>query len=205
MLRKDTESISGMFDSIAPKYDFLNRVLSLGMDRLWRRRLVRRLDRVLRHRSGDQEGKPAEILDVACGTGDLTIALARKGWSLIGVDISRGMVEIARRKCVEKGVEVSFEIASADSLPFADATFSDVTISFGIRNFDRRSECIDEIFRVTAPSGELMILEFAVPRCRIWRALYIFYLKHILPLNTAAVKRAEFLFSTKIRLFIFRH
>ena len=158
MLRKDTESISGMFDSIAPKYDFLNRVLSLGMDRLWRRRLVRRLDRVLRHRSGDQEGKPAAILDVACGTGDLTIALARKGWSLIGVDISRGMVEIARRKCVEKGVEVSFEIASADSLPFADATFSDVTISFGIRNFDRRSECIDEIFRVTAPSGELMIL-----------------------------------------------
>ena len=182
MLRKDTESISGMFDSIAPKYDFLNRVLSLGMDRLWRRRLVRRLDRVLRHRSGDQEGKPAAILDVACGTGDLTIALARKGWSLIGVDISRGMVEIARRKCVEKGVEVSFEIASADSLPFADATFSDVTISFGIRNFDRRSECIDEIFRVTAPSGELMILEFAVPRCRIWRALYVFYLKHILPL-----------------------
>jgi len=92
------------------------------------------------------------------------------------------MVEIARRKCVEKGVKPSFEIASADSLPFADDTFSAVTISFGIRNFDRRSECIDEIFRVTAPSGELMILEFAVPRCRIWRALYIFYLKHILPL-----------------------
>ena len=182
MLRKDKESISGMFDNIAPKYDLLNRVLSLGMDRLWRRRLVRRLDKVLRLRAGDQEGKYVAILDVACGTGDLTIALARKGWSLTGVDISQGMLEIARRKCVEKGVKPSFEIAAADSLPFADGTFSAVTISFGIRNFDRRSECIDEIFRVTAPSGELMILEFAVPHCRIWRALYLFYFKHILPL-----------------------
>ena len=182
MLRKDKESISGMFDDIAPKYDLLNRVLSLGMDRLWRRRLVRRLDKVLRLRAGYQEGKSAAILDVACGTGDLTIALARKGWSLTGVDISRGMVEIARRKYVEKGVKPSFEIASADSLPFADDIFSAVTISFGIRNFDRRSECIDEIFRVTAPSGELMILEFAVPHYRIWKALYLFYFKHILPL-----------------------
>ena len=146
------------------------------MDRLWRRRLVA-VGQSARLRAGYQEGKSAAILDVACGTGDLTIALARKGWSLTGVDISRGMVEIARRKYVEKGVKPSFEIASADSLPFADDIFSAVTISFGIRNFDRRSECIDEIFRVTAPSGELMILEFAVPHCRIWRALYLFYFK----------------------------
>ncbi len=181
MLNKDTESISEMFDNIAPKYDFLNHTLSLGMDRLWRRRLVRRLDKVLRLRSGDQEVKSTAILDVACGTGDLTMALARKGWSLTGVDISRGMVERARRKCAEKGIEASFEIASADSLPFDDGTFSAVTISFGIRNFERRSKCIEEIFRITAPSGELMILEFAVPRCCIWRALYMFYFKHILP------------------------
>jgi demethylmenaquinone methyltransferase/2-methoxy-6-polyprenyl-1,4-benzoquinol methylase len=181
MLNKDTGSMSAMFDNIAPKYDFLNRLLSLGMDRLWRRRLARRLDKSLRLRTGDNGNTTTAILDVACGTGDLTIALARKGWSIMGVDISRGMVDIARRKCVAKGVEASFEIASADSLPFADGAFSAATISFGIRNFDRRSECIDEIFRVIAPSGELMILEFAVPRCRIWRAIYMFYFKYILP------------------------
>lgn len=174
--------MSEMFDSIAPKYDFLNNALSLGMDRLWRRRLVMRLDKVLRLRKGAHSGSPVSILDVACGTGDLTIALARKGWSLTGVDISQGMVEIARRKCVKNRLEASFEIAPADSLPFADNTFSAATISFGVRNFDRRSECLDEIFRVTAPSGELMILEFAMPRCRFWRALYMFYFQYILPL-----------------------
>ena len=182
MLSKDTGSMSEMFDSIAPKYDFLNHALSLGMDRLWRHRLVRRLDKVLRLRNGAHSGSSVSILDVACGTGDLTIALARKGWSLTGVDISQGMVEIARRKCVKNRVEASFEITSADSLPFVDGTFSAATIAFGIRNLDRRSECIEEIFRVTAPKGEFMILEFAVPRCRIWRALYMFYFKHILPL-----------------------
>lgn len=183
MLSKDRESISGMFDDIAPKYDFLNHFLSFGMDILWRRRLVRRLDKKLRLRAGKDHGdNKAAILDLACGTGDLTIALARKGWSLTGVDVSEGMVEKARQKCVEKGVEASFEIASADSLPYDDGAFSAVAISFGIRNFDRRSECIDEIFRVTAPSGELMILEFAVPRCKVWRTVYLFYFKHILPL-----------------------
>ncbi len=183
MLSKDREFISGMFDDIAPKYDFLNHILSFGMDILWRRRLVRRLDRKLRFRTGkDNSSQTASILDVACGTGDLTIALARKGWSLTGVDVSEGMVEKARQKCAKKGVEASFEIASADSLPYDDGAFSAVTISFGIRNFDRRPDCLNEMFRVTAPSGKLMILEFAVPRYRIWRALNLFYFKYILPL-----------------------
>lgn len=174
--------MSEMFDNISSKYDLLNHTLSLGFDRIWRRRLVGVLNRELKQRSMRGGDKSAAILDVGCGTGDLTIALARKGWSVTGVDISRGMVDIARRKCAKKGIEASFKIASADSLPFDDGTYAAVTVSFGIRNFDHRPESLKEMFRVTAPSGCLMILEFGVPRWSIWRALYMFYFKHILPL-----------------------
>ncbi len=174
--------MSEMFDNISSKYDLLNHTLSLGFDRIWRRRLVRILNRALRLRSKRRREKSAAILDVGCGTGDLTIALARKGWSVTGVDISRGMVDIARRKCAENGVKASFKIASADSLPFADGTFAAVTVSFGIRNFDHRPESLKEMFRVTAPSGCLMILEFGVPSWSIWKALYMFYFKRIMPL-----------------------
>lgn len=169
-LDKDAEVISGMFDSIASKYDRMNHVMSLGIDRLWRRRFVRKLSGLI--------PADAAILDLACGTGDLTKALSLKGYSVTGLDISPEMMAIGKQKCSELKPQPQFVLGSAESIPFPDNIFDAVTISFGIRNFDHRASCLAEIHRVLKPGGRLAVLEFAVPRNRFWRALYLFYFKN---------------------------
>ncbi|MBR5019887.1 MAG: bifunctional demethylmenaquinone methyltransferase/2-methoxy-6-polyprenyl-1,4-benzoquinol methylase UbiE [Bacteroidales bacterium] len=173
-LDKKAETISGMFDSIAKKYDRMNHGMSLGIDRVWRWRFVRRLAKQL--------SPGAAVLDLACGTGDLTKALSQKGYHVTGLDISAEMMAIGREKCRYLSPKPRFVHGSAEQIPFPDASFDAVTIAFGLRNFDHRAQCLAEIRRVLKPGGRLAVLEFAVPRNRHWRRIYLFYFKHILPL-----------------------
>lgn len=158
-----------MFNSIAGKYDLLNHLLSLGIDKGWRRKLVRGL-----------KSSPAKvILDLACGTGDLTIALYKNGFTVTGADLSVNMLQIARQKSeklekMEQPIPDYIE-CSAENLPFEDSSFDAVTISFGIRNFQNRDIALQEIFRVLKPDGRLAILEFATPKNWVWRTLFNTY------------------------------
>lgn len=180
-LSKNSEKISAMFNGIASDYDKLNRILSFGIDTLWRKKLVKDIE----SRIPVKEGKKQEtkVLDIACGTGDLSFGLARHGFLVTGADISSGMLEIAKSKAKNAGFasNPSFILASAESLSFPDNSFDAATISFGIRNFDKREACLKEIKRVLAPGGVLSILEFAEPRNRIWRAVFNCYFLNITP------------------------
>jgi len=175
-LSKEHSNISDMFNSIAGKYDLLNHLLSLGIDKGWRRKLVRMLK---------QEGSKC-VLDIACGTGDLTIALYKAGFKVTGVDLAVRMLEIAREKSkiimIEGHPLPEYLEGTAENLPFSDSTFDAVTISFGIRNFQDRAESLKEINRVLGNNGKLAILEFATPRNFIWRAVFNAYFTFILPI-----------------------
>lgn len=172
-LDKSPEAISGMFGSIASHYDALDHILSFGIDLLWRKHLVRHL----------RGTGVRNVLDLACGTGDLTIELARKGYNVTGLDITRQMLEIAGKKYRKAmGKEPSLVLASACETPFSNCTFDAATISFGIRNFSNRPQCLAEIHRVLRPDGILAILEFAIPRRKAWKNVYLLYLRKVLPL-----------------------
>ena len=186
-LKKEREVIASMFNGIAERYDLLNLMLSFGIDTLWRAKLVKFI----------LAGKPSSILDIACGTGDLALIFGKRGVATIGADISANMLSVAWKKAekrfdgeggvgregsTKRGEKPSFILASADDLPFDNESFDAVTISFGIRNFEKRAEALSEIIRVLRPGGSLAILEFASPKNTIWKALYGFYLKHFVPL-----------------------
>ncbi|MCK9629216.1 MAG: bifunctional demethylmenaquinone methyltransferase/2-methoxy-6-polyprenyl-1,4-benzoquinol methylase UbiE [Bacteroidales bacterium] len=175
-LSKEHSTISAMFNSIAGKYDLLNHLLSLGIDKGWRRKLVKSLKR----------SSSKVVLDLACGTGDLTIALYKEGFTVTGADLSINMLEIARHKSEKIAKEghplPSYIECSAESLPFEDSSFDAVTISFGIRNFQNRDTALQEILRVLKSNGRLAILEFATPRNFLWRVLYNTYFSVILPI-----------------------
>ena len=182
-LDKNAELISGMFNSIAKKYDRMNHAMSLGIDNLWRRRFIRSLSEKL--------PPGAKLLDLACGTGDLTSGLAVKGFIVTGLDISEEMMEIGRQKCSGLTPRPVFVSGSAESIPFPDGSFDAVTIAFGLRNFDHRVQCLAEIRRVLKPGGRLAVLEFALPGNRIWRALYLFYFKNSMRLIGRIVGSAD--------------
>ncbi len=174
-LSKEHSTISAMFNSIAGKYDLLNHLLSLGIDKRWRRKLVRGLKR----------SSAKAILDLACGTGDLTIALYKEGFTVTGADLSVNMLEIARHKnektIIEDRPVPKYIECSAENLPFEDSSFDAVTISFGIRNFQNREIALQEIFRVLKSNGILAILEFATPKNFVWKTLFNTYFSVILP------------------------
>ena len=183
-LDKDEKKIAGMFDSIASKYDGMNHGMSLGIDRIWRRCFVRTL----------AESLPADspsVLDLACGTGDLTKAMAQRDWRVTGLDISSEMMAVGETKCAKVRPRPAFVLGSAEAIPFADNTFDAVTIAFGLRNFDHRAQCLAEIRRVLKPGGQLAVLEFAEPKNRLWRALYLFYFKHSMRLMGRLIGRAD--------------
>ena len=175
-----------MFDSIAPVYDRLNHLLSFGIDRSWRRRLVRAVSSFCALRGGE-----VKVLDMACGTGDVSIALKRKGLEVIGADISENMLALARKKAPE----IDFRYGDASELPFADGSFDAVTIAFGIRNFDKRAQCIRELHRVLKDGGMLAIAEFSIPRNRLWRGIYTLYFKNILPAIGRLVSKQAYAYS----------
>lgn len=166
--------VAQMFDNISPKYDFLNRVLSFGIDKGWRRKVV----------SLASETKPMRVLDIATGTGDLAIALQKTGASeIIGLDISNGMLEIGRQKVYKAGLNkrVRLEYGDSEAIPFESNSFDLVTAAFGVRNFEDLEKGLSEMQRVLKPGGRILILEFSQPEKNPFKALYAFYSKHILP------------------------
>lgn len=165
-----------MFDRIAPKYDLLNHTLSAGIDKIWRRRVV---TIARRH-------QPKRILDMATGTGDLAIALARciPEAEVVGADPSEGMLAEARRKVQKAGLEsrISLITASAEELTeLEDASFDVVTVAFGVRNFEQMERGLEELHRILRPGGELIVLEFSNPTLPLVSGLYRWYSHHILP------------------------
>lgn len=165
-----------MFDQISPTYDCVNRVMTFGMDQLWRKRLCAFLP----------HHQEMRVLDCATGTGDQIIALMEKNASIssiVGVDLASAMVKIAKQKIAMKPYadQIHFQIASALELPFSDHYFECVTISFGIRNVTDIMAAFKEFRRVLKPRGRILILEGTVPRKKWVRSLYLFYLRHFLP------------------------
>jgi demethylmenaquinone methyltransferase/2-methoxy-6-polyprenyl-1,4-benzoquinol methylase len=169
------EAVRDMFSAIAHRYDLLNHLLSFGMDILWRKRAVTCL--------GALDGK--QILDLACGTGDLSIAVASaSGYVRVtGGDFSAKMVELGREKVAGKGLagQVTIEMADALSLHYPDSRFDGVTCAFGVRNFADLDRGLSEMARVLKPGGRLVILEFTTPANPFFAAMYRLYFTRILP------------------------
>lgn len=166
--------VRAMFAGIAGRYDLLNHLLSGNTDKRWRRRVVKRLGRQL------CEG--ARVLDVACGTGDLTLALAEAGRAqIIGVDFCHPMLEVAARKTNADASSPLFVEGDALRLPFADEAFDAVTIAFGLRNLSSVEAGLKEMRRVLKRGGRLAVLEFSDPVVPGFRALFQFYFQRVLP------------------------
>ena len=177
------EEVREMFDNIAPKYDLLNHTLSMSIDRVWRRRVVGEVRRA----------KPGRILDVATGTGDLAIAMARRirDVRVLGVDLSEQMLAGARRKIEARGLDgrIVLDRGDAERLAVADASVDVATVAFGVRNFGDLGAGLRELARTIKPGGKVVILEFSRPRNRVFRALYEFYSYKILPRIGGLVSR----------------
>jgi len=169
------EEVRTMFDNIAGRYDLLNRVLSLRIDVAWRNRAIRLL----------KQYRPQHILDVACGTGDFSIAALKSGATRVtGVDISEKMLAAGRVKLEKKALDDRITLVSGDSeqLDFADNSFDAVTVAFGVRNFEHLDKGLAEICRVLKPGAPVVILEFSKPASFPVKQLYHFYFSTILPL-----------------------
>ena len=164
-----------MFTSIAPRYDFLNRLLSVGQDKYWRKRAVDLLD---------PKGRD-HILDVATGTCDIVIEIASRNLSvrIFGIDFSQRMLDLGRTKVTQNNYDksISFQIGSGEYLPFANESFDGVICAFGIRNFANVQMGLREFYRVLKPGGRIVILEFSVPQNQFLNAVYECYFNLILP------------------------
>ena len=164
-----------MFNNIASDYDRLNHILSLNIDKGWRRKAVREIADL---------ASPLKVLDVACGTGDFTIAIARKvaaGSKVVGVDISEGMMEIGKDKILKAGVDAEMSIADCEALPYDPESFDRISVGFGVRNFEHLDLCLREMNRVLKPGGKLVILELSLPSNAFVRGCYMLYFSKILP------------------------
>ena len=169
------EGIRKLFDNIAPDYDKLNHILSLNIDKGWRKKAVREIVDV---------DTPLSVLDVACGTGDFTIEIAQKaatGSKVLGIDLSEGMMKIGREKIAVAGVKAEMEQGDCEALTYGDATFDRISVGFGVRNFEHLSIGLKEMCRVLKNSGKLVILELSVPSNSFIRACYKLYFLKILP------------------------
>ncbi len=161
-----------MFDDIAPTYDKLNHILSLNIDKSWRRKAVNRINST----------HPHNMLDIACGTGDFSIALAHAGVSKVtGVDISEGMLEVGREKVKELGLNITMEVDDSENLRYDDNTFDAVSVAFGVRNFEHLQLGLNEMNRVLRPGALACIVELSVPSNPILRWGYKLYFLHVLP------------------------
>jgi demethylmenaquinone methyltransferase/2-methoxy-6-polyprenyl-1,4-benzoquinol methylase len=171
--REKKEQVEAMFDNIAHRYDRLNQILSLGIHHRWRKKAI---DELEKH-------QPKIILDLATGTGDFAIASLRCNPEKITAgDISEGMMDLGRKKIKELRVEdkISFIKADAEQLPFEDAYFDAITISFGVRNFQNLEMGLKEMLRVLKPGGVVIILEFSKPE-GWFKPIYNIYFKYFLP------------------------
>lgn len=170
----EKEVVRELFNDIAPKYDLLNHLLSMNIDKGWRRKAMQCIE----------AGEKGKLLDVACGTGDFSIAAYRAGVAeVIGIDISEQMVEIGRRKVEDLKLSPFIDLRSGDSeqMDFPEAVFDVVTVAFGVRNFEHLEAGLREMQRVLKPGGKVIILEFSMPERFPMKQLYRFYFRYILP------------------------
>ena len=177
------EQVRDMFDNIAPTYDRLNHILSINIDRLWRRRVVRLVRRM----------RPRRILDVATGTGDLAIAMARKipDCRILGVDLSEQMLAIAHEKIKARGLDehIVLSVGDAEHLDIADGSVDVATVAFGVPNFENLEQGLREMHRTINEGGHIVILEFSTPRSRLFGALYRWYSHTVLPFVGRLISR----------------
>lgn len=178
-----TSPIAHMFDRIAAKYDALNHLLSFNIDKVWRCKTAKTVAKC----------HPESILDLATGTADLAIALAKHNPKahIIGMDISEKMLDIGRQKVAKRQLEgqIELHLGDAAALPFEDNQFDAVTVAFGVRNFEDLSQGLSEICRVLKPNGRAVILEFSMPERFLVKQLYHFYFKRVLPKIGEAVSK----------------
>lgn len=168
------EEVAEMFNNISKRYDFLNHFLSLGIDKIWRKKAVRLL----------REVKPERILDIATGTGDFAIALLKlQPKEIVGMDISSGMLEVGRTKMKKKGVDgvISMQLGDSENLPFEDGHFDALTVGFGVRNYENLEKGLSEMLRVLRVGGKAVILEFSKPKKFPVKQAFGFYSKYLIP------------------------
>ncbi len=167
--------VSEMFNDIAPRYDFMNRFLSAGIDKSWRKKAIQQF----------LEEKPANLLDVATGTGDMAIMAAKmlRVKKITGIDISAKMLEIGRQKIEKQGLDrvITLESGDSETINFADNTFDGVMAAFGVRNFENLEKGMKEILRVMKPGAKLVVLEFSKPVLPGIKGLYNLYMGVIAP------------------------
>ena len=169
------QQVEQMFDNIAPKYDFLNHFLSLGIDKLWRKKAIRILSRY----------KYDLLLDVATGTGDFAIAASKlKPSKIVGFDLSEQMINVGKVKVQKLGLDgiIEFQKGDSEAMPFTDQQFDAITVAFGVRNFENLENGLKEFVRVLKPGGVAVILEFSKPKYFPMKQLYLLYFFTILPL-----------------------
>lgn len=168
------EQVRTMFNSVAHKYDLLNKLLSFGIDKIWRRITIKELKKI----------NPKTVLDIATGTGDVAIAaIAANPDKIIGVDISEGMMEIGRKKIAERNLDkiISLQQGDSEQLQFENESFDAVTVAFGVRNFQHLEKGLLEMLRVLKPGGKVFVLEFSKPTMFPVKQFYGFYSRYILP------------------------
>jgi len=169
------EQVRDMFNKIAPRYDFMNRLLTFRIDVLWRRKAVKLVKPYF----------PKQILDVGTGTGDFAIEMAKilSPEKVIGIDIAETMLQIGRKKIEHKGLSSLIEMQEADSenLPFADESFDVASSAFGVRNFENLEKGLSEMLRVLKPGGRILILEASDPKNMRMKGLYNLFMKRICP------------------------
>jgi len=169
------DQVAEMFDDIAPRYDFMNRFLSAGIDVSWRKKALSELKSI----------KPQIMLDVATGTADVAIMAAHilKPAKIIGIDISTGMLDLGRKKLLKEGLDDLIELQTGDSeaINFPDASFDAVTVAFGVRNFAHLEKGLSEIYRVLKPGGKLVVLEFSKPKIIGIQQFYNLYMGIVAP------------------------
>ena len=169
------QQVAGMFNDIAKRYDFLNRLLSGGIDKSWRRKAIAQL----------KELKPKTVLDVATGTADVALMTYKilKPEKIIGIDISDGMLDLGRKKIAKNSLEKNIELFNGDSehIDYPDESFDAITVAFGVRNFQNLEKGLAEMRRVLKPGGKLVVLEFSRPTQKSFKGFYNFYMKTVAP------------------------
>jgi len=167
------KQVTKMFDNIAGSYDFLNHTLSLGMDNIWRKIAIKKLN-----------NKPATILDIATGTGDFAISATKyTNATITGIDISQGMLDVGIEKITKKGLtnRIQLQLADSENLPFQDNSYDAITAGFGVRNFEDLNKGLSEMYRTLKPRGIVAILEPSEPSHFPLKQFYNLYFHHILP------------------------
>jgi demethylmenaquinone methyltransferase / 2-methoxy-6-polyprenyl-1,4-benzoquinol methylase len=168
------EQIEKMFNNISKEYDFLNRLITFGMDKRWRNNVLKLLI----------AKNPKNILDIATGTGDMAILFSKtNAKNIVGVDISKGMLDVANEKILKLNLQdkITTEIQNSEDLKFENNTFDAVSVTYGIRNFENLSNGLSEIYRVLDKNGVLVILETSQPNNKIFKTIYQFYTRLIMP------------------------